>query len=123
MTAVASLPIAWSPLEAALHERRPVCVSYHGLDRIICPHALGWKNHRAMVLGYQTGGQTSTGALDSDPAKRWRLLFVDEVDRVAVVEPAEAWASATNYNPARPFNAIDVLTLAVPCGTPKTAVR
>jgi hypothetical protein len=87
------------------------------------PHALGWKNRRPLVLGYQIGGQTSTGTLPADPAKRWRLLFVDEVDRVAVVEPTGVWASAGNYNPARPFNAIDVLTMAVPSRTPKTAVR
>ena len=35
-----------------------------------------------MLLGYQTGGQTSTGALPADPRQRWRCLFIDEIDQV-----------------------------------------
>lgn len=42
----------------------------------------GGRAGRAMVLGYQTGGEASTGSLDPDPRKRWRLLFVDEIDTV-----------------------------------------
>jgi hypothetical protein len=108
-----SLPAPWAPLEAALRQRRPVCVSYHGRQRLICPHALGWKNARPMVLGYQSGGQTSTGTLPADPRKRWRCLFVDEIDHVAAAEPASAWQSADNYNSAHPFNAIDEVSVAI----------
>ena len=35
-----------------------------------------------MVLGYQTGGQTSTGTLDPDPRKRWRCMYLDEIDQI-----------------------------------------
>jgi hypothetical protein len=73
MTTMAALPTTWACLEAALRQRRPVSVSYHGKQRVICAHALGWNNGRPMVLGYQTGGQTTTGALPADPRKRWRL--------------------------------------------------
>ena len=66
-----------------------------------------------MVLGYQIGGQTSTGALPADPRKRWRCLFVDEIDHVADADPATAWQTADNYNPSRPFNAIDHLSVAI----------
>lgn len=41
-----------------------------------------------MVLGYQTCGKTSTGALDPDPTKRWRVLYVDEIDDVLVADRA-----------------------------------
>ena len=62
-----ALPEAWADLEGALRARRPVLVYYHGRWRLICPHALGWKDRKPMLLGYQTGGETSTGALPADP--------------------------------------------------------
>ena len=68
-----------------------------------------------MLLAYQTGGQTSTGALSADPRKRWRCLFVDEVDHVVAAEPA-TWETADNYNASHPFNAIDEVTIAVTPG-------
>jgi hypothetical protein len=108
-----SYPAAWAVLEAAIRQRRPVRVSYHGHQRLICPHALGWKNGKAMLLGYQTGGHTHTGTLPADPNNRWRNFFVDDIDHLAADEPASPWQTADNYNPAHPFNAIDELTVAV----------
>jgi hypothetical protein len=105
-------PLAWDVLEGALRQRRPVHVSYHGRRRLLCPHALGWKDGRPMLLGYQTGGQTSTGALPADPRQRWRCLFVDEVEHV-LVDMNAPWGTADNYNPAQPFRAIDQVALAV----------
>ena len=90
-----ALPLAWAPLQAALRQRCAVHVCYHGRQRLICPHALGWKNRTAMVLGYQIGGQTSTGTLDPDPRKRWRCLFVDEIELVAADHTAP-WQTADN---------------------------
>ncbi len=107
---------AWATLAAALRERRPVRLSYHGHERVLCPHALGWKNGRPMLLGYQAGGWTSSGALDPDPTKRWRCLFVDEVEHVGA-EPGKAWESADNYDHAHPFNAIDEVAVSVPAGS------
>jgi hypothetical protein len=73
-----------------------------------------------MLLGYQIGGQTSTGTLDPDPRKRWRCMFVDQIDRVVEAEPTTPWQSADNYNHSRPFNAIDHLSIAVgPEHTPR----
>ena len=111
-TIVATPPLVWAVLEEALKNRCPVWLSYHGRRRLICPHALGWNNGRPMVLGYQTGGQTSTGALPSDPRQRWRLFFVDKLDQVEAAEAAD-WGAADNYNPARPFNSIDHVGVAI----------
>ena len=113
MTTLTSLPTAWATLTAALHARRPVTVSYHGLSRVVCPHALGWKNARPMVITYQTGGQTSTGHLDPDPRKRWRIMYIDEIDQVQPADPASIWDTADNYNYANPFPAIDQLAVAI----------
>jgi hypothetical protein len=113
-SAVRTLPAAWAVLEGALRERRPVVVSYHGRRRLLCPHALGWKAGRAMLLGYQTGGETSTGLLSSDPCQRWRCFYVDEVASVLPAEAGSPWATAENYNSSRPFPSVDEVTVAVP---------
>ena len=105
--------MAWAALETALRHRHPLRVSYHGKQRLVCPHALGWKNDRPMVLAYQTGGDTTSGTLAADPRLRWRCLFVDEVDQVAPAGPGSAWASADNYNPSHPFPVIDEVAVAI----------
>lgn len=112
MTITEAQPAAWASLQAALRQRRPVHVTYHGRQRIVCPHALGWKSARPMLLGYQVGGQTSTGALDPDPHKRWRCMFVDEIQSV-VADATIPWQTADNYNPSRPFHAIDEVSVNI----------
>lgn len=113
MTTVSVLPTAWSLLDQALRARRPVWVRYHGRRRLLCPHALGWRAGRAMLLGYQSGGETSTGALDPEPTRRWRLLYLDQITEVAAADPSSTWRSAHNYNASHPFPAIDEVFIAV----------
>ena len=112
MTTISVVTTPWAQLQAALQARRPVEVSYHGRWRLICPHALGWHRGRPMVLGYQSGGQTSTGILPEDPRKRWRCMYVDEINHVTNADPASAWQTADNYNPAHPFATIDEVAVA-----------
>ena len=95
-------PAAWAVLYDALHHRRPVHIHYHGRQRLICPHALGWKNHRPILLAYQADGHTSPAAL-TDATKRWRCLYIDEIDNAHPADPTTPWASAPNYDPTRPF--------------------
>lgn len=66
-----------------------------------------------MVLGYQTGGETSTGVLDPDPRKRWRLMFVDEIEEVVAADAASDWGTADNYNASHPFPVIDRVFSAI----------
>ncbi len=40
-------------------------------------------------------------------------MFVDEIDHVAPADPTTPWRTADNYNPSRPFNAIDHVAVAV----------
>jgi hypothetical protein len=121
MTTTAT-PVVRCLLEAAVRERRAVWLSYHGRERLVCPHAIGWKDRRALLLGYQTGGETSTGDLPTDPRKRWRCFLVDEVEAVALADQTAVWGTADNYNPSHPFHAIDDVTVAVPATSP-AAVR
>ena len=113
MSTLETIHTAWARLDAALRARRPVEVSYHGRRRVICPHALGWMNDRPLVLGYQIGGETSTGSLHPDPCKRWRCMYVDEIDGLVEAHPACEWASADNYNSRQPFAVIDEVAIAV----------
>jgi hypothetical protein len=112
-TPIRPLPPAWALLERALRERRAVQVSYHGRRRLVCPHALGWHNHRPLLLGYQIGGQTSSGTLPADPRKRWRCMFIDQIDDVVTTGTTIRWQTADNYNCSRPFNTIDHVVVAV----------
>jgi len=105
-------PPAWTTLEAALRQRRPVRLSYHGRQRTVCPHALGWKNDKAMLLAYQAAAQTPAGELPPGPRQGWRNLFVDEICD-ATPDPAAAWETADNYNASSPFNSIDQLSIAI----------
>lgn len=118
MTTTVTPPPAWDTLEAALRQRRPVQLSYHGRPRTVCPHALGWKNNKPMLLAYQTHGHTSDDA-PTDPRKQWRNLFVDEIHDAAFADPDTTWETADNYNPAHPFNTIDQLAIAVTPATPR----
>lgn len=121
MTATAAPTSVWAPLETALRQRHPVLVTYHDKQRLICPHALGWKNGRPMLLGYQTGGHTTTSTLPADPRKRWRCLYIDEIDQIETADPASTWETAENYNPSNPFPAIDEVTIAITPGDLKLA--
>lgn len=66
-----------------------------------------------MVLGYQTGGETSTGALAADPQKRWRCMYVDEIDQLVAADSASGWRTADNYNHSHPFPTIDQVVIAI----------
>ncbi|MGH9129864.1 MAG: hypothetical protein ACRDY2_13125 [Acidimicrobiales bacterium] len=113
MRTMAVLPSAWAILEAALRQRRPVQLTYHGRQRSLCPHALGWKNNKAMLLAYQTAGSSPSEAIAADPRRGWRNLFVDDIEAVGLAEPATPWETADNYNPSHPFNSIDQLSVAI----------
>ena len=102
-------PPAWAVLEQGLLQRRPVAASYHDQPRLLCPHALGWKNGRAKVLAYQADGTTSTGGLPADPAQRWRSMFIDEIDNPAITD--DPWQTADNYTSAT--NGIDQLDIDI----------
>ena len=113
----ATQPEQWAPIQAALQARRPLWIHYHGHHRLVCPHALGWKNNRPLLLAYQTGGHTTSGVLPADPHQRWRCLYIDHIDEVIPADPASQWHTASNYNPGHPFPAIDTLTIAVTTAT------
>lgn len=104
-------PATWDQLHAALEGRRPLLVTYSDRRRLLCPHALGWKAHRALLLAYQTSGTTSD-TLEAHHG--WRCLYIDRIEDISPAGADATWTSAPTYNPARPFPAIDSLSAAVP---------
>ena len=90
-------PPAWDVLAQALHECCPVRALYHGTERVLCPHVLGWKAGRAKALCYQVGGTTGHGALPAGPEQRWRSLFVDDLEAVELLS-GHRWGTAPNYS-------------------------
>lgn len=90
------LPSAYEVLHHAVLDKRAVRLRYHGHQRIVCPHVIGWKNGQLVILVYQCAGTTSGGELPPDPHHRWRSLRLDDI---AEVEPAPEtpWQTANNY--------------------------
>lgn len=97
MTAT-TLPPAWAVLEQALLQRRPVLAYYHGHQRLLCTHALGWHCGRPKMLAYQADGTTSQGTLTIDPRHRWRSMFVDEIQDAVITD--QPWQTADNFSTA-----------------------
>jgi hypothetical protein len=108
MTAI-ERPPAWAVLAQALIERRPVQARYHDRHRVLCPHALGWKNGRPKVLCYQPDATADNGALRADPRQRWRSMFVDEIEDPTITDGP--WQTADNYS--QNSNCIDDLEIDV----------
>ena len=102
-------PPAWAVLQHGLITRTPVHVHYHGHERLLCPHALGFKNGRAKVLSYQAAGSTSNTTLPHDPRQRWRSMFTDEIEDPTITNAT--WETADNYTPTH--NGIDQLDIEI----------
>ena len=102
-------PPQWAVLQQAINEKRPVRAGYHGTERLLCPHMLGWKNGRPKVLSYQARGTTTHTPLPQDPRQRWRSMFVDEIEQPTITD--EPWETAQNYS--HTTNAIDDPEIAV----------
>ena len=99
-------PAAWPVLEQAILQHRPVQAHYHGRIRLLCPHALGWKNGHAKVLAYQADNGTTNAA---DPRQQWRSMFVEQIQDAVITD--HAWATADNYTPHS--NGIDELEIHI----------
>jgi hypothetical protein len=103
---ITHISTAWDVLHAALAERRAVRARYHDRLRVLCPHALGWKNGRPKALVYQVA---VIGATPAHDPRGWRCLFVDEIHDATIT--ADHWRTADNYTPHT--TGIDTLTAAV----------
>jgi len=68
-------------LRTAIAQRCKVRFSYQGKPRIAEPHDYGIQNGRALLLTYQTGGQSNSGRL---PA--WRWIDVSKITDLEILD-------------------------------------
>jgi hypothetical protein len=78
--------------QQAIDERSPVRCRYHGFERLVCPHVLGWKHGREQVLAFQSGGASESGL---PPGGEWRCLVIEDV-RDARLEAGD-WTTSTDH--------------------------
>jgi len=77
--------------------KRPVAADYHGYQRLLCPHRLGWNQQgRARVLCYQFGGGSQSGLKPAGSPANWRCIAVENLQHVELLEGP--WCSAPNHS-------------------------
>jgi hypothetical protein len=97
----------YSLLRQAISDMKQVTCTYQGFYREICPHVIGTKRGREQVLGFQFGGQSSTGL----PAGgNWRCMRVAEIQNAAVRDGP--WHTGTTHT--RPQTCVNVIDVEVP---------
>jgi hypothetical protein len=70
----------YSTLLDAIRQKLQVTADYRSLRREFCPHVIGMKRGKEHVLGYQFGGQSSSGL---PPGGEWRCFDVAGLTNVA----------------------------------------
>jgi hypothetical protein len=67
-------------LRFAILNKRLIELDYKGRPRVVEPHDYGIQNGRVRLLAHQIAGESSTRL------PGWRMLDVDRIDRVVVLE-------------------------------------
>ena len=81
----------------AVMNRSPIAATYHGCQRLLCPHRLGWNRRRQpRVLCYQYGGESESGLEPLGSSANWRCIVVEDLRDVEVL--AGAWHTAPNHS-------------------------
>jgi hypothetical protein len=58
----------------AIRAKKQIVAVYKGHRRILCPHAVGYKNGRVQGMFYQCGGESSSGLAPMGSDKNWRCI-------------------------------------------------
>lgn len=94
-------------LKRAILSKEQVTATYESNLRQFCPHALGWKNGEEHCLGYQFGGQSTTGPIVPGSPHNWRCFAVAKLHGVTI--HAGDWHSCgTHGGPTNCLERIDV---------------
>ena len=99
---------AFELIKQAIAERKLISAVYHGKQRELCPHVLGWKTDREHALFFQVGGDSSKG-LASDGS--WRCLNLYELSEVEIRE-GEFRTGANYYD--NPQVCVDKIEAQIP---------
>ena len=72
---------------AAAVEHRPITAHYDGLERLLCPHVVGYNEPGEWrVFCYQFGGQTKSGLLPDRGRGIWRCLSLKKLSQVKLLD-------------------------------------
>ena len=96
---------AFELVKQAIAEKKLISAVYHGKQRELCPHVLGWKADREHALFFQIGGDSAKG-LASDGA--WRCLNLDELSEVEIVEGEFRTGPGYYDNPQKCVDRIEI---------------
>ena len=99
-----------SLLRQAVARRHPVRAVYKRLERLVCPHRLGWNSKGdRRVLSYQYGGDSETGLGPPGSKENWRCMALSELSDLEVLEGS--WHTAENHS--RPSHCIERVEIDV----------
>jgi hypothetical protein len=74
-------------VRTAVEGRRPISCSYHGFDRLVCPHRLGRnKEGQLRVLCYQFGGKSESGLKPVGSPANWRCMALDKLSGIQLLD-------------------------------------
>jgi hypothetical protein len=97
-------------IRLAVAQRRPIGALYHDLERLLCPHRLGWnRKGDQRVLSYQYGGESETGLGPPGTKENWRCMALQELSDVELLEGC--WHTAENHS--RPAHCIERVEIDV----------
>jgi hypothetical protein len=85
-----------SLVEDAIRNRHPIQAMYHGLERWMCPHVLGYKGDELHCLFYQFDGDSERGLSYDGSPSNWRCMPVDDLQEVDVLDGD--WHTASSYS-------------------------
>lgn len=97
-------------VKQAIESRTPIRATYGTRSRILCPHAVGWKDGKLHVLCFQSGG-ASTSGLSTDPNDNWRCLNLAKMSQIQLAGD-ESWRTAHSHR--RPSTCIDEILDQIP---------
>ena len=84
----------------AIQNRQQVVCDYGGHHRLLCPHAVGWKDGQEKVISFQFAGGSSRWM---PPTGEWRCFFLSKVSGAMVKNGP--WHTGESHS--RPNSCID----------------
>ncbi len=90
----------WKIILDAVRNRRQIIGIYRGHRRAMCPHVLGRKGRKILALFYQFDGSCGGGLCKAGSRRNWRLIPVDELNRVQASDGP--WHTAAGDFPKLP---------------------
>lgn len=80
----------------AIRSKKQIVAIYQGHERVMCPHAVGYKNGKLQGLFYQCGGSSSSGLSPVGSPRNWRCIPLAAIQEVSMQEGE--WATCSEHS-------------------------